>query len=836
MTNGFFKNKQICVKKIILIWIFVLFSPCLLADEIAFDKLPNNQIASFLGWTKTLPSAQNFCDGYFQEPKIVIDNPVASDIGKSVTNVVAKKQVFYAPQGDSVLEGEVTITHPGRQLIADKVILHRDSKTNKFISADLYGHVQLFEFGKLIIGNKGFIDFISNVVTVDNAVYRLAVPKTVANPESLNLWGRVRHLLRDESKVLTFFNSTYSTCQPDAEAWHISSSKLRLNKTTGVGMVNNAVLSIKKIPLLYFPYFEFPIDKRRKTGFLFPSPYYTDNSGMEIDLPFYLNLAPNYDAKITPRIMSKRGALFDGKFRYLTKNSTGKFDVQYIYNDREFAAFKNSALSNYPGDQALGRLFDSSVNRGIFAWQNISRINNHWGVNIDINYSGDDYFLHDFGILPSVVNEDQLLNQVMLNYASENWQFFGRVQAFQTLHLVDQTADDQYMRLPQLTLTGFFPNQKYGLNYQINTEYVYFDHRRVDFYDKNKIYPVGNRFNIAPSIELPINLGGAFFNPKFQLQGTFYGLKDVVGIPEISSADEKNMARITPIIGVDSGLLFKRSISPYFGKYTQTLEPRLFYVYVPRQNQDDIPIFDTNPSIVNFDNLFRTNRFNGIDRIGDTNQFSLALISRILNADSGEEKLRASIGEIVAVEKHKVCLDSLGNNNCDADPLAANTFSPLFGQLKYYLNPAWNVTADAAWDINVNKLNSINAGFGYNKDKHIFNIKYTYLVNGDNYNQQIVDLNRIDVSFALPVRQHWQVFGNWNHYFAHKEQTYIYGVAYNSCCWAIRFVGSHVYKGFDEFDKRFYLQFLLRGLGSIGNASPNSLLLNNISGFKDDFT
>jgi LPS-assembly protein len=824
------------IKKIILISTIFLFSQPLLANGILFNKLPNEQITYFLGWQQTEASAKNFCDGYFQEPKIIISNPIASPIDKSTTNIVAKKQVLYNPEGESTLEGDVTITQPGRQLIADKIILHRDSKTNKFNSANLYGHVQLFEFGKLIVGNQGFINFDTKVITIDNAIYRLAIPKASPNAENLTLWGRVKHVLRDESKTLTLFNSSYSTCQPNTEAWHINSSKLRLNKETGVGKIGNAVFNIKSIPILYFPYFEFPIDKRRKSGFLFPVPNFTNNSGFELDLPFYLNLAPNYDATITPHLMSKRGALFDTSFRYLTLTSNGRFNAQYIFNDQEFKAFKNSALTDYSNDPALGRLENSSNNRGLFAWQNNSRLNNYWTANIDVNYSGDDYFLHDFGVLPSVINEDQLLNQAMLNYADEHWRFLVRIQAFQTLHLVNQTSYDQYMRLPQLNLTGYFPNQKYGLAYQLNTEYVYFEHHRVDFYDKNKIYPIGNRFNFIPSIELPLSLGGAFFNPKLQVQSTFYGLNNVPIALEVPTAVNQNLSRITPIVNVDSGLLFKRYLTHFKG-YTQTLEPRLFYLYVPEQNQNNIPVFDTNPSVISFDNLFRTNRFSSIDRIGDANQLSLALVSRILNADTGEEKLRASIGEIIALEKHRVCLDSLGNNTCDADPLATDIFSPIFGQLKYYLHSNWSLIGDTAWDINLNQLNSANARLEYNKDKVIFNVNYSYLINGDNYNNQIIDLNRIDLSAALPLQQHWQVMGGWNHYFScNKEQTYFYGIEYNSCCWAIRFIGSHIYKGFDQFEDRFYLQFLLKGLGSVGNASPNSLLLNSIRGFEDNFS
>lgn len=821
-------------KKYLLTILLMLFPQILLAEEVLFDKLDNDELATFLGWTKSSPTAENFCGGFFQEPKIVIDYPNAPDMKESVTNVTAKKQVVYAEQGDATLEGSVVISQPGRQLIANKIVLHRDVKTNKFSSADLYGGVQLFEFGKLVVGNTGYINFTNNVVIIDNAIYRLSVPKNFS-AEQLTLWGRAKQILRDESKELTFFNSSYSTCQPDTEAWHITSSKLHLNKETGVGTANNVVLNIKDMPVLYLPYAQFPLDNRRKSGFLFPAVNYSGNSGLELDIPFYLNLAPNYDATITPEIMTKRGVLFDGLFRYLTSSSSGQLDLQYIFNDNEFKDYKKETVLAYPNDAALQDLEDSSDNRGFISWQNNSRFNSHWNSVLNVNYVSDDYFLHDFGVLPSLINEDQLFNQAMVTYSDDHWQFFGQVQAFQTLHLVNETAEDQYMRLPQLNLAGAFPGQKYGLSYQLNAEYVYFDHRSIDFYDSNKIYPIGNRFNIVPSVELPLNWGGAFLDPKVQLNATYYGLTNVPIATEVPIGTSKDITRITPIIDVDSGLLFKRNMN-YFSGYTQTLEPRLFYLYVPKENQNDIPVFDTNPSAVSFDNLFRTNRFSSIDRIGDANQFSLALISRMLNAATGEEKLRASIGETIALQEHTVCLDSEGNNNCDSDPLASSLFSPIFGQLKYYPNPNWSATADASWDMSTNALNSVSATIGYSKAKRIINVNYSYLVNGDSYDDQTVNLNRLDISASWPLTQHWQVMGDWKYYASSgNAQAYIYGIEYNSCCWAIRFVGSHVYEGYDEFENRFYLQFLLKGLGSIATSDPNSILTSNITNFRDDF-
>lgn len=809
-----------------LIFVLCLISSAGYAAPTMFNTLPAPEIANFLGWVNA-PN-KNLCGGYYQEPPIVVNYPTPGDVKKTTTTITSNHQVFYAQKGTSILTGNVMITQPGIEITADKVILYRDTKTGKVTDADLIGHVHLQEYGKLIVGNHGHVYFKTNDAVVDNGVYYLS-----SNGGQLHFWGRLKQVLRDKNGVLTLHHASYSACQPANSMWHFTSTKVRLDKKGGSGSAANSLFFVKGVPVFYIPYLWFPINTERKTGFLFPTFGHSQDSGYKLYLPFYLNLAPNYDAFITPKIYSKRGVLMDGIFRYLTETSSGQLQLDYIYNDHEFSKFKNDSAEKYPSsDKYLQSLEDNGNNRAAFAFQNQSQFNEHWSNHTELNYVTDDYFTYDFGDLPSEINEDQLPNRFDLNYDDEHWRFLGRVQGFQTLQQLEDHPLYQYNRLPQLDLTAMYPDQKYGLTYQLNNEFVYFDNHKYEFAAQNipqNRIPRGSRINIQPAVNLPLNWGGAYLDPKLQAQGSFYSLSNQK--PNLDTS----ISRVLPIFDLDSGLIFERTLNLFNNQYTQTLEPRLFYLYVPEKNQDNIPFFDTNLSTFNFDNLFRTNRFSSIDRLGDANQFSLALTSRFLGANSGQEKLRASIGEILAIQKHNICDE---NNNCAADPLTEDHSSPLYGELKYSLTDYWSATGDLAWNFNQHQINSTDLTVQYNaNNEQLFNIGYNYLANGDVYKNKPVDLNRIDVSTSWLVWQRWRIFGEWNYYLSyHNTQNYLYGLQYDSCCWAIRFIFARVPRGTDNFDRQFYVQVLLKGIGNIGEGGNAGTLLNErISGFKDSF-
>lgn len=208
----------------------------------------------------------------------------------------------------------------------------------------MIGHVNFHEPGKLLVAQQANLNFISEAHTLDNGFYRMlsSTPSGITN-----IWGRAKHTLRDAMGVLKMRRATYSSCPPDAASWHIWSNKLILDRNTGRGEAFNALFYFQKVPVFYTPYFNFPIDKQRKSGFLFPSMSTSKDSGLGLTLPYYFNLAPNHDATFTPTLFTKRGIFLDGLFRYLTPANNGTLDVNFIPHDRAFINFRDG-FSLYP--------------------------------------------------------------------------------------------------------------------------------------------------------------------------------------------------------------------------------------------------------------------------------------------------------------------------------------------------------------------------------------------------------------------------------------------------------------------------------------------------------
>jgi len=821
------------LKQTIILIVNILLTTCALANNeiqnIAFNKIASPNVANFLEWI-TDRDKSNLCGGhYLERPEFsAYQNP--PPILGTETTVTAKKTVLLSEYGQSELHGDVTITQPGRELVAEKVTLYRDSKTGTVTNSALFGNIHLREYGKLVIANTGNWDFSKKIITLNNAIYHT----TTTSPTGIvSAWGRAKQAIRDEMNVWHLSNVSYTTCPPTTNSWELDSSRLTLNKAEGWGSSVNTVLYASNIPVFYTPYFKFPIDKRRKSGFLYPSLGYSGISGTRITTPYYFNLAPNYDFTLIPQYYSRRGVLTEGDWRYITDHSSGTFAAGYIPHDALFTTFRNQAKTNYPTpNHARSLLENSTSDRGFISIQNKNIFNQHWSSQINANYVTDDYFLRDFSSVPTIRDNDQLLNQVDVNYSGDRWRFLGRMQAFQTLHPLTESSmpQDQYMRLPQLDLNGDLPDEKHGINYQISTEFVNFDHKH-DF-DTGKAVTTGQRINLQPGIDYPINFASFYLDPKLQLPATYYALS-----PQ-QPLTKTNVPRVLPIFSVDSGMFFNRDINFFSNAYTQTLEPRLFYLYVPEHNQNDIPIFDTVLPAFNFEQLFRTNRFSGLDRIGDANQFAMAVTTRFLDSETAEEKLRASIGQIYQIRQHSICI----NNDCSSDPLATHNLSPLVGDMEYHITPYWSTKGDVSWSAKDNRFTTIHLSLGYNQNAiYLFNLGYNFVRNGDPFQGKNYDLKRFNTSVAWLFRERWHLIGNWNYNVTRsRPETYLYGIQYDNCCWAVRLIQSRTFTGLDphlnnQFDNATYLQFLLKGLGNVGTSDAGSLLTNSIAGYHDDF-
>jgi len=804
--------------------------------------------ATRLGWTYS----SNLCGGYFYEPPAITAVPRPAPMGTTLTSITFTGKATFSESQPSTVEGNVILTQPGREIAADKAILYRNNQTGKIDSVDLEGNVRYRQAGRLMVGNFSHIDLKDSTLSLSKGAYQIIRP-SLGGP--LYGWGVIGKGYKNAQDVVFLENSSYTTCAPTGTpVWNLKAKKLTLNKNTGRGVARDAWLYAGGVPLFYTPYANFPIDRRRYSGFLYPTYGYNKDSGFMVGIPYYFNLAPNYDETLTVTPMTKRGVEMTSYARYLTETSTGYLGLDFLPDDREFANFRATAPQIYPANPYnqpfLDQLADDSNNRGAFAFKDTTEFNQNWSGLVDLNYVTDAYYFQDFGNTPQMVNNDQLLNQALLKYQDTHWRFQSQVQGYQTLHQIDQTfVSDQYRRLPQFDLSGSFPNQAYGLDFEVNSEWTNFQHA-ADFFS-GEPYPTGYRTHLNPQLSLPVIRSAGFFNPALGVDITNYSvINDAIVNTTVSppffyptTSSNLNTTRALPIFDIDSGLYFERDFHLGSYGYRQTLEPRAFYLWVPPTDQNDIPLFDTTLPTFGIDQLFRNNRFIGYDRVGDANQLSLGLTSRVLDGFSGAEKLNATIGQIYYFRKHTVCLYP----DCSDDPTIGDQVSPIAGQLTFNPNPKWSLTGSAAYDPTESVMNNEALTLQYNPGpQRLIKVGYNFVQNGDvltatNTSSSENNLQRLDFGVAWPIRENWNILADWNYNISHRQpQAYMYGVEYNNCCVAIRLVSSRISNGQNvnggtSYTSNVYLQILLKGLGTVGSNGASDLIKTTLPGYIDYF-
>ncbi|WP_328984450.1 LPS-assembly protein LptD [Thiorhodovibrio winogradskyi] len=596
----------------------------------------------------------------------------------------------------------------------------------------------------------------------------------IASPELMHL-QRVRY---------------HTSCKPDNKAWSIHARKLDLDKVTGRGKARDVHLRIADIPVLYTPYLSFPIDDRRKSGFLVPMIGNSDQNGFDITLPYYWNIAPNMDATLFPRYMSKRGAMLGGEFRYLTPRDQGTISGQLIPSD---SAYDNRSRGSLHIEQS-GRF-----------WQ-------RWATSIDYNRVSDDDYLDDLGTSLDETSVRHLLQSGTLSYAGNGWSLTGLIQTYQTL----DSSSSTYGRLPQVLLTlprfDFGP----GLNATLHTQYDYFHHDSL---------VNGHRFVLFPRLNWPLRRSYGHLIPSLGVHLSQYQLEDQEeGFPDAPS-------HAIPTFDLDGQLVFERPIKWLGSRALQTLEPRLFYLYTPYQDQSETPVFDSSELGFNYSNLFRTNRFTGLDRIGDANQLTLGLTSRTLGQSNGEEFLRASIGRMFYFADRRVQIS-------DSEDIQPG--SPYAGEIAAKLLDHWNGRVSLEWDPQATEEDAATDGTAWNK--RTFELEYRNPNNDRLLNlayrfNQDSDYEDTDLSFRWPISEGGtELVGRW--LYSMKQQhtmEAIAGLEFGQCCWRLRLLGQYLINDRDSDtatgSTSVMVQLELAGLGRIGD-SIGEFLAPRISGYQ----
>ncbi len=824
------------------------------------------KVAKLLGWIP-YPDNKHICRGYYQQLAIAMP----SNDMTNMTTWKADRAILWQ-QKPSYAYGHVVINQTGRQITGDTLIMYRNKSTNRLATCDIYGNVHLQQPGMLAVGSKARVNIQKKTATLNHATFRYHMTppnKKIAYDEKhhlrtvqiqgKNLRGNAVQIHQVNPKLITLRDVSITTCDPFSDAWRLKARSLRLDQITGMGTARNATLLIHGVPIFYTPYLLLPIDNRRRSGFLAPSFSNSSQSGFTFYLPYYWNIAPNYDMTITPNYYSKRGLGTSSWFRYLNHHGNGQIYFSLIPGDKRFAGFKNDVAkgTKYPGTGAnhesqKNTLASDSANRYRLGWLDNIQYNPYLSTKIDINYVSDDYYLQDFGnrftdsshndAYGNLVQTTQLTQLANLLLTLPHWAISIETENFQTLHpitLGTNIPQDQYARLPQININGSYPDALWGLNYNLGIEFTNFQHPLLEGNFPTTLPTVtGMRYNVAPSIGANFSRPWGYLKPNITLESTIYHLSN----PVASLQQQRSLQRHLPIYNIDAGLYFDRSIHLGNTPYTQTLEPRLFYLSVPYVEQNNLPLFDTQVnSSLTYAQLFNTNRFQGLDRFGDANQFTIGVTSRFIKNSNGNDIFHVSLGQIYYL-RHRQVQANQSNPPAALSETDTAKVSPLVGTMQWQFLDHWSATGNIAYENINHHVKKGNLGIKYQIDnQHILNTSY-WFVRGENGAD---DLRQVNLGISWPLGARWQTLGGIHYDISqHYTPNYLYGMQYKSCCWAVRLLAGRRYLGFKsdgktrQYDQSIYLQFSLTGLMSIGNQDSNStdhFLKYTIPGYQDNF-
>ena len=569
----------------------------------------------------------------------------------------------------------------------------------------------------------------------------------------------------------------YTTCPPDSEDWVLQGESIVLDTSEGVGTAKKMRLRFKGVSVLYLPRMSFPLSDARKTGLLTPEIGSAGRSGKELRVPFYWNIAPNYDATITPRLLTNRGLQFETRFRYLTERNNGSLTADYLANDDIIGESRHQILFNHR------TLFDNG-------WQN----------RIRYREVSDSQYFEDLGGSLSVSSLTHLNRYVRFDRYSERLSLFAQVQDYQTIDDAILPDDEPYRRLPQFLVSANLPVS--ALRLAIDTEIVNFERNTG---------VTGWRFNAAPSVEIPIERPGWFITPGLAYDYTRYELDDTL------PGEPTGPSRSVPVTSVDAGLVLERTMADK-GRI-QTIEPRLLYVNIPYRNQDDLPVFDTIQPDINLVQLYRKNRFLGVDRIGDTEQVSFGVTSRVLDTGTGRELMTATIGQTRYFDDRMVTLPGM--------PVATTERSDYVAEVRFLLFRNINFDLGHQWGASGSGTTKSEARLQYSPARNkILNLAYRFRRDS---------LEQGDVSWSWPLASRWNFVGRYNFSFRDdKALEQFFGLEYESCCWGLRLVSRrHISTRDGTRDSSFGLQLVLKGMTSVGTAA-DKLLENGILGYSAD--
>lgn len=684
---------------------------------------------------------------------------------------------------ETEVEGRVELRRRGQAIDADW--LRFDQNLNEVRAR---GNVRIRQGEDVITGDELQYNLDTERGFIDQTHYELhKSPEAAKQPlptGATDAYGTAEQVLFEGPNLYRARKATYTTCGPGHEDWYVRTGDLEIDKGRDAGVARNATVEFQGVPILYSPYLSFPLHRERKTGFLTPHYGNTSKGGIDITVPFYWNIAPNYDATISPRFITRRGTLVGTEFRYLQPNYLGEahFDIipdDRLYNDQE---------------------------RHAYVWRHNQQLPYGWNGALNLQGVSDNTYFTDLSTEIEFTSQVNLPREGLLSRSgtwagSGTYAFSALAQAWQTLQTDPQRpVVPPYRQLPKLSLDATRPDV-------FHTDFD-FEAQFDSFQAKEDLRADASRTVLYPSFTLPLEAPYGYLTPKVGFNLTYYAV-------DPNGTNFTDQSRALPMVSVDSGLVFERPVTVRDLPMLQTLEPRLYYVYIPYQDQSDIPVFDTSLQDINLASIYSENQFSSWDRINDANQVTVGLTSRLLSSATGAEHLRLSVAQRYYFATQRVSLPG--------GPIRTSTSSDLLTELSGQVAPNWVAAVGWQYSTNFSQTQKFNVGARYQPAPgRVLNLSY----------REIIDTQRqTDISTQWPLGKGWVALGRWNYSLRDNETLEgLLGFEYNADCWSLRVVAHRFAIATDQFSSSFFVELELNGLSRIGT-NPMDVLRRNIGGY-----
>ncbi|WP_204526766.1 LPS assembly protein LptD [Citrobacter cronae] len=712
---------------------------------------------------------------------------------------------------DAVFTGNVDIAQGNSRLQADEVQLHQkqaEGQPEPVRTVDALGNVHYDDNQVILKGPKGW----SNLNTKDTNIWE-------GDYQMVGRQGRGKADLmkqRGENRYTILENGSFTSCLPGSDTWSVVGSEVIHDREEQVAEIWNARFKLGPVPVFYSPYLQLPVGDKRRSGFLIPNAKYSTNNYFEFYLPYYWNIAPNMDATITPHYMHRRGGImWENEFRYLTQAGAGLMEFDYLNSDKV-----------YEDDNPK----DSNSRRWLFYWQHSGVMDQVWRFNVDYTKVSDTSYFNDFDNKYGSSTDGYATQKFSVGYAVQNFDATVSTKQFQVF---DSANSNSYSAQPQLDVNyyqndvGPFDTRIYG--------------QAVHFVNTNDNMPEATRVHLEPTINLPLSNNWGSINTEAKLLATHYQQTNLDWYNTNNATKLDDSAnRVMPQFKVDGKMVFERDMQMLAPGYTQTLEPRAQYLYVPYRDQSHIYNYDSSLLQSDYSGLFRDRTYGGLDRIASANQVTTGVTSRVYD-DAAVERFNISVGQIYYFTESRTGDDNIKWENDD------KTGSLVWaGDTYWRISDRWGLRSGIQYDTRLDSIATSSSSIEYRRDENRMlqlNYRYasseyiqatlpSYYSTADQYKNGI---SQVGAVASFPIADRWSIVGAY--YFdtnVNKEADSMLGLQYNSCCYAIRFGYERKLNGWDNtqqhaiYDNTIGFNIELRGLSSNYGLGTNQMLRSNI--------